>query len=558
MLPSPAHIQSLSGLALLLAAGLAGIALSACSYIEFERGPYAVRGVDVVYSAQEDLTFIVWRLPDEARADQVHFELFFDGEYYPLELGQAPFPAKPYTCDRKYLCFQYQLEGRYEVPDDARPIRSVHVRHGLIEGTLPRRHNVDRTFGVAPIGLDNNRRLDPRRFDWFAEQNIPLRRDYQWQLVDAAPTSDADMRAGLEEICAPPLESWQLMQSRLDVPYSWVEQPRCMAARPLRTDRAGVLVNVPFLPSAELFWERQDYLPREAQHPTVYAFLYDMQVRNAGRCAQIKRTIEKTLKDAFSEIAEERPQSIVHLGVYTPTAPQTGDPLDGCSQNAMQDYPITTMVEDVKNVAADFGDQGVRVIWIYVNNVELPPSERLINQLFELEMRLATERNIHMYSWTIGSNLIMSIAPWDWTTGWRPVEDETFIADLESFADYNMPFRTMLHDERTEIPIRPLEVAQNPSEFKICQSTVAFDRLRTTNTLHFGPWDRAFTWPESDRVLYQISLSPQERVPFQEYRRQINSVVVEVCERFCANPFRNRAGLDFDNWRTSLGRCQWG
>jgi hypothetical protein len=198
------------------------------------------------------------------------------------------------------------------------------------------------------------------------------------------------------------------------------------------------------------------------------------------------------------------------------------------------------------------------VIWVYVNNVELPPSERLINQLFELEMRLAEQRNIHLYYWTIGSNLIMNIAPWNWTTGWRPVEDETFIADLESFAVYNMPFRTMLHDSRTEVPIRPLEQAQNPSEFKICQSTVTFDRLRTADTLHFGPWDRVFPWPASDRVLYQISLSPQERVPFREYRRQVNSVVVEACERFCANPFRNRAGLDFDNWRESFGRCQWG
>ncbi|MFU8807361.1 MAG: hypothetical protein ACNA8W_26365, partial [Bradymonadaceae bacterium] len=392
--------------------------------------------------------------------------------------------------------------------------------------------------GVDPIGLDNNVALDARRFDWFRDNNVPLRRDYQWQLVDA------DFSA--EEVCADPGSSWQRMENRLTVPYAWVEAPRCMAARPIRADRDGALVKVPFDPSAELIAERQDYVPSEIRHPTIYGILYDMQIRNAGRCAQIMRTLEDTIDAAM----KERPGDLVKVGSYTPVSPQTGEPLDGCGQVAMQDYPITQMVEDVKEAAGDFADENIRVIWIYVNNIELPPSERLLMQLIDLGVRHAFgEHDLHVYTWTIGSNVIMNIAPWHWTTGWRPIEDETFVADLESFPGYNVPFRTMKHTETTEVRIRPLEQATDPLLFKVCQSTLPMTMIRTGDRPFLRPRDVVFTWPDDDRVAYRIDLSPQDMVPFQEYRRQINSVVIEVCERFCSNPFRSRAGQDFLDWR---------
>ncbi|MFU8805842.1 MAG: hypothetical protein ACNA8W_18665, partial [Bradymonadaceae bacterium] len=124
-----------------IAFGLLLATISACSFIEFERGPYAVRGLDVVYSEQEDLTFLVWRLRNDALLDQVGFELYEGGEYIPLDLSAAPYPGDGYGCDRTYVCFQYQLPGRYEFPDGVRPVRSLHARHGLFEGSPARRHD---------------------------------------------------------------------------------------------------------------------------------------------------------------------------------------------------------------------------------------------------------------------------------------------------------------------------------------------------------------------------------------------------------------------------------
>ena len=81
--------------------------------MRFEKSPYAVRGLDVVYSEQEDLTFISWRLRDDADPNRVSFELNQGGQWLPLDLTRAPFPAEPFECDGDYLCFQYQLSGRY-------------------------------------------------------------------------------------------------------------------------------------------------------------------------------------------------------------------------------------------------------------------------------------------------------------------------------------------------------------------------------------------------------------------------------------------------------------
>src|SRR5690606_28585146 len=144
-----------------------------------------------------------------------------------------------------------------------------------------RRHTALRTFEVAPIGIERNTQVDPRRFDWFADNDIPLRRAYQWQLV--ARDERADLRP--EEACeqAAVTDRWAPMDAYVAMPQAWVEGARCFVARPVRSDGPGARVVVPFAPSAELIWEVQDYVPESERHPTLYAFLFDMQINNAGR-----------------------------------------------------------------------------------------------------------------------------------------------------------------------------------------------------------------------------------------------------------------------------------
>lgn len=538
-----------------LGAGLLCLLLGGCADIRFERSPYAIRAIDMVYSEQEDLTFLVWRLRDSADPDLVRFELYQDGRYRELELERAPFSAAPYACDKYYLCFQYQLKGRYSFPDEVLPLRSIHESEGLYAGTAPRRQEIKRSFGVEPIGVDNNYSISPNRYDWFALNNVPLKRRYQWQLVG----SSADYGRGDESVCSPPqVAAWAALNDPQPVDYAWVEAAKCFVMRPIREDQDSVHVSVPFFPAAELFHEQQDYLPQEERPALLYLYLLDLLIRSPTRCLEAKRGVIGELDRRISQ-RQAQGGDLQRLGSFTPIDTQTGIPTDGCQQGADQDYPVQQIVETIKQVAAQYEPTTVRVVIFYMNNVELPPSERVLTQLGLLGQELLFISNVEPYSVAISSNVVTGLFEWNAGIPWRPINDETFFGDLKGWAERSVPFRTMLHDFDTEVIIRqPVESKRRPQRFKICTMTPSalLGVGSEPGLTQWGPEQDYYDWPPSGQPHYLVGLAPQLVVPFEEYQRFMVSTVVEVCERFCDFPFRTRSGVVPGAWsQTRL--CQW-
>ena len=522
-----------------------------CANVRFERSPYAIRGLDVIYSEQEDLTFFIWRLRDEADARLVSFELYQDGDYRPIDLENTFYPAEAYECETHYLCFQYQLQGRYEWPAEIeRPMRSIHEDEGLYAGSIPRPQTVPTTITIDPIAIENNATIDPRRFDWFAINEVPFKREYQWQIVDS---SREEYRGGVASECDEPSGgAWgQVLQGdphdRIQPGSLWVEEPRCMAFRPQRTDDDGIVLITPFTPSAVLTAEQQDYVPEEERPPVIYLYLIDLLIKSETRCENARQVILNRIDTSMGE----RTQNSVRLGTFTPTDPKTGRPLSGCEQRGDQDYPVRQIVEAIKGAAAELHPQNVRVVLIYLNNVELPPSNRILLQLYELSEELLVVENILTYPMAIGSNVVMGLLEWSYTVGWRPIDDETFVGDLKTWGEATLPFRTMLHDQATEVRVNIPVGARAPERFKICSLTPSGlvgvglepggDLLSTTR--------KNYPWPENGVPHYRIALLPQVLLPNEEYERQSVSARIEVCERFCDLPFRTRSGADYDNWR---------
>ena len=134
-----------------------------CSFVEFEPSPYAPRDVEVVYSKQEDLTFLFWKLKSSADLDLVSFELWdpVKEEWIQINLNQTWFPASPYECGQEYWCFQYQLEGEWEWDKDV--LRSLHLDGGVFGVLDLRNRSVDRTFDHDPIAVNLNVSFDPKK-----------------------------------------------------------------------------------------------------------------------------------------------------------------------------------------------------------------------------------------------------------------------------------------------------------------------------------------------------------------------------------------------------------
>lgn len=555
--------------------GLLAVALvaSGCSNISFERGPYAIRALEVVYSVQEDVTFLSWRLRGDAKLDRVDFELWTAGDYLPIVLAEAPFPAEPYECG-PHWCFQYQVDGRYELPRDSSPLRSVHVDEGVFMGPGERFRTVETTFDFDPIALGHNEEIEPNRFDWFAENGVQLRRSYEWQFTK-----------WLGPGCVEPAEvEWNPMTEPVSVAHEWTDlavadSGICFVMRPDRADASGAYLARYLAPSAETSWESQKYVPPKVEAPIVWGLVLDLEVPNETRCRQVKSQLIDAVERAINARGDSQ-----KLGIYTPLDPDSGDELGGCDQAAVRDYPLEQMLRDAQTARAENQPQDLRVLWIFANNIELPPPQRVLDQLELLGLAiLLSEANdadaipdeglpfdpedeelIGMgtrgFTWAIGSNVFMEMFPWNLTTPWRPVEDQTLLADIKSAARQTLPFATMLHTPETEVEIElPASADTRPLHFKVCDATPL-----PIQEIGVEPGNPAYLptepapWPEFDDYspFYRVAMEEQLLVPAAAYSRRSQEVVVEVCTAFCTGGFRTRGGDEHFDW-LQTSACQW-
>ena len=360
---------------------------------------------------------------------------------------------------------------------------------------------------------------------------------------------------------------------------TWVDSPSgvCLSLRPDRSDDNGVVLSTVLSPSAETRFETQVYVPEVYSAPIVYGVLIDLEIPNDMRCEQVKTWLEDQIDSAFQARGD-----VQQLGIYTPMSSNTLEPLTGCEQESNQDYPVETMLADARRAHAMIEPNAVRVVWVYVNNVDLPPSERLLDRVVQLGAALEFDDGLEKYTWAIGSNGIIGsdqeetipigedagfpIDPsefpsraWDFTTGWRPIEDDTFRADLRSFARNVLPFKTMLHDDSTPVPITSPS-GRVPERFKLCQTTpVAYFGITipSSNAI-YGPLSTSLPWPNESEPSYSVELGEQYLVASDDFADLRVSAVVEFCDRFCPARFQTLGGARFDSWQqTGMEVCQW-
>ena len=444
-----------------------------CANVLFERSPHAIRGFDVVYSEQEEMTFLTWRLLGSVDPDQVVFEIWDGRGYQSIDLERAPYPADPYLCgdDDRYLCFQFQFDGEHTWGDEERPLRSVHIEDGIYAGSKPRLQRVPLTFEIDPVAIDNNASIAFQRYDWFALNEVPLKRDYSWQLLS---TTRTDYLGGRAEDCGTPDPSaWQGARVTRDETLAtpdaeWVEAPTCVTLRAKRERGGeGIAQVVAMPPSAVLYAERQDYIAPEVRPPVIYAYLFDLLIKSDSRCERATRGIVSRIDQSFGE----RVDAPTPLGIFTPLDTMTGRPLTGCDQSASQDYPFRQIIASLKEAAQEVAPLDVRFVFIYVNNVEIPPSNRILLQLIDFSEQLDAIENVSPYGLAIGSNVVLSLLEWNHRIGWKPIDDDIFIEEMEQWGEYALPFRTSDHDDSTQVRI-PLPIgAPSAQRFKICSLT---------------------------------------------------------------------------------------
>jgi len=129
-----------------------------CGELNFVPSPYTPQDVELLYSAQEHITVVRWRVDATAPVAQTRFELLgADGSYSPIDFSQSVFAGGIVPCtDGAGSCAQYVVRGNYSVGPGARPVQAVHDVYGVLPGGVPAMESVPETISFKSFFHSGN------------------------------------------------------------------------------------------------------------------------------------------------------------------------------------------------------------------------------------------------------------------------------------------------------------------------------------------------------------------------------------------------------------------
>jgi hypothetical protein len=144
-----------------------------CGDVLFVPSPYTPQNVELVYSPQEDISIVRWRISSTASVgDDLQFQILGDNGYQTIDFSQSLFPGGGKPCaDDVGSCFQYVVRGQYPVGRFVRPVRAVHATYGTLPGVLANPRTEAETLTVNPFFQNNNAQVSVELADSVAYES---------------------------------------------------------------------------------------------------------------------------------------------------------------------------------------------------------------------------------------------------------------------------------------------------------------------------------------------------------------------------------------------------
>src|SRR3954463_9658316 len=138
----PARVHPSVRRALVLALLIAG-----CGELHFVPSPFTPQEVELIYSEQEHLTVMRWRVDAADPGPETRFEMLGPNGYQTIEYAKSVFPGGVHPCaDGAGACGQYVVRGKYEIDPKARPVQAVHDVYGVLPGGPAKTKTVSETL----------------------------------------------------------------------------------------------------------------------------------------------------------------------------------------------------------------------------------------------------------------------------------------------------------------------------------------------------------------------------------------------------------------------------
>jgi hypothetical protein len=533
-----------------------------CGDVLFVPSPYTPQNVDLVYSSQEDITIVRWRISSTAQlGDDLQFQILGVNDNKPLDFSQSLFPGGGSLCaDGEGSCFQYVQAGQYPVALYPRPVQAVDTTYGTLPGALANARTEDQTLGVSPFFHTNNDLVYVDLTDTVAFESpyvYPRSYDRSMWPTDALCVSDS----------APAGVSFSPLDPKTygfppDLPLS-DKGIYCVGVRPIREDGvSGAVAQGRVATQPQVTDMAQTFTPPVEQSPVIYQIIFDLDIPNPDRCPLALATIESTVDQAMKMAnTTALPVKLTTRNVAIDL--NATDASGPCTQQDAPALPSADMAQAVYQQISQFPQTYQQFHLFFFSNLDSPLAPSLNSSLDALFTDLASPPppyTLDVKNWLFNPGPAAVATPgtaspsWWMVQTWQDFADPALAQMLDSYAQQNLPYESQLHDASVPVPLLSPDDATSDDggSIKICDSTLPVTPVEI-GTSPLVTFLQTEAWPviDANPPGYQVSFPPNDRIPYAQFAPQSVALDFQVCTAYCDHPYVSTAGTGVTSWATS-------
>lgn len=548
---------------------LLGMALlcGACGNVSFIDAPNAPRSIVVLYSAQEDVTVLRWRIGAPQLTSGLRFQwLDASGAWQPIDFSKSVFPGGVAACgDGAGRCAQLVLPGRYQPPPaPATPLRALDPTYGVLPGDTPTLRVYDKMLVLQSYFNRGNATLT-------TTFNDAIGGDPVYPFPRALERAVWERRA----VCVPGFHPSDVQFAPLADPQQPWPAPAplstgglyCAALRAVKTDGEPSVdepVPVDTLPDVTA----GDHLYTVPTEPTPFSYqiVLDLSIPVADLCAQAVKQIESTVASSLAAFPPLR--KLPTLDLSAQPDPLTGVAGTPCHQSATRAIDAASVAQAVKIAAAGWPERHQRFFLLYFNNLRAPLPPTLTRSFDDFMFTIVSPPPPAEFAatfWAFGPpEMSGSYAGWGISTDWLSATDSTFPASVQDLGMQNLPMISEIQDPLAPVPILSAADAQklDGGMIRLCEVSVTpVIGAGVQPVYHDASGGLVYLppstpqWPvlASDPPAYLLQVPAVWAVQASGFMAHQSHIRYEVCTRFCDHGFTAESGTKVpDGWLGSF------
>lgn len=270
------------------------------------------------------------------------------------------------------------------------------------------------------------------------------------------------------------------------------------------------------------------YVPPVDIAPLVAIPIFDLEIPNEERCNAAQQLVRSAVLDAATEIAaDEATGAEVLILDSVQLATLDGVLCRQASDRFFDPYVVADQIEE--RITERFGpDRRVRVAVIYATNLDLALPGPLVSAFSLLESELdvgAPDRRGMLVA--IGPDATTSALGPDRSGQWLASEEPAFRDSIKGLLRTVWPFRTVLHNDQTVVPLASVEERDRFEAYRICIASEQVLPLGTTEI------DNGVFFVGDTGPAYRVRLSPQILIDSSAFILPTIQVTWEACLDLC-------------------------